>query len=152
MDDYSRCRCVILILVDQGRLKASKAPRNVTYTSNCHTHYILNLIITWSVLLMILQDGPDVFLTKKRSWRAKLAPWTRPRHWVRYCRLVFKLYIFVLLKMLFIKSHLKNLQIIIAMIKASLYQLVSIWIVEPQLHNYLDVSQLNISKSVILHQ
>ena len=43
-----------------------------------------------------------------------------------HIRLVFKLYVFVLLKMVFIKSHLKDLQIIIAMIKASLYQLVFI--------------------------
>ena len=52
-------------LVDQGRLKASKAPRNVIYTINCHTHYILNSQITCSVLLMILQDGPDVFYKKE---------------------------------------------------------------------------------------
>ena len=52
-------------LVDQGRLKASKAPRNVIYTINCHTRYILNSQITCSVLLMILQDGPDVFLQEK---------------------------------------------------------------------------------------
>ena len=138
-------------LVDQGRLKASKAPRNVIYTINCHTHYILNSQITCSMLLMILQDGPDVFL-QKRGAEGQKAPWTRPRHCARYCRLVFKFYIFVLLKMVFIKSHLKNLQIIIAMIKASLYQLVFIWIMEPQLHNYFDDSQLNTSKSLILYQ
>ena len=52
--------------------------------------------------------------------------------------------------MVFMKGHLKNLQIISAMIKAILYQLVSIWIMEPQFHNYFDVSQLNTIKSVII--
>ena len=138
-------------LVDQGRLKASKAPRNIIYTINCHTHYVLNSQITCSVLLMILQDDPDVLLQKRGAERQKV-PWTRPKHCAHYCGLVFQLYIFVLIKMVFMKGHLKNLQIISAMIKAILYQLVSIWIMEPQFHNYFDVSQLNTSKSVILHQ
>ena len=60
-------------LVDQGRLKASEAPRNVIYTINCHTHYNLNSQITCSVLLMILQDGPDVFL-QKRGAEGQKAP------------------------------------------------------------------------------
>ena len=67
-----------------------------------------------------------MFFSQKGGAEGQKAPRTRPRHCARYCRLVSKLYIFVLLKMEFIKSHLKNLQIIIAMIKASLYQLVSI--------------------------
>lgn len=59
-------------LVDQGRLKASKALRNIIYTINCHTHYVLNSQITCSVLLMILQDDPDVLLQKRGAEQQKV--------------------------------------------------------------------------------
>ena len=60
-----------------------------------------------------------------RTWGAKgqKAPWTGPRHSAHYCWLVFKIYIYIgSTKNGIYNEPLQKLQIVIAIIKASLYQ------------------------------